>query len=208
MRGSQGPAGVNGPNGPSGIRGSQGNQGSTGSGAGPAGAPGSGEPNGGNINNHMFVILSTDPLNTGNMAIMDVAGQYGSISGVTVNSNNIVFPAGTYYIEYSVIFLCNQAILPVNNVGSSSETLMIDFNDQNSIIPGNGAAELATFESVDNAVNSNGQLNVTGMTIAMTYSFTSTQTRYPRVYNLTGNTIEWNQQSSQGQSCLMITKLA
>ena len=85
---------------------------------------------------------------------------------------------------------------------------MIDFNDLNSSVPGNGNAELATFESVDNAVNSNGQLNVTGMTIAMTYSFTSTQTRYPRVYNLTGNTIKWTQQQSQGQSCLMITKLA
>ena len=145
-------------------------------------------------------------MTNGQMQILSTNGQFGSISGVTVNTNNIVFNSGTYYIEYSVIFNCNNQLQGGSNTNSSAQTCMIDFNDQNSIIPGNGGAELATFETVTNWAQSG--LTVTGITIAMTYTFGSTSTRYPRVYNLTTNTIDFQQQNFQGTSCLMITKLA
>ena len=140
------------------------------------------------------------------MSILSCGSPIGGIAGLLVNANNIQFNAGTYYIEYSVIFSCNQPIQGGLNVGTTSETVMIDFNDQQSIIPGNGGAELATFENVSNYAT--GGLIVTGLTIAMTYTFGSTSTRYPRVYNLTGALMNFSQNPEQGSSCLMITKLS
>ena len=145
-------------------------------------------------------------MSTGTMQILQCSSPFGSISGVTVNNNNIEFGPGTYYIEYSVCFSANQQLQGGSNTNSSNQTLMIDLNDQNSIVPGNGNAELATFETVTNYAQPG--LTVTGITIAMTYTFIGEETRYPRVHNLTQQPIDFQQNSSQGTSCLMITKLA
>ena len=121
---------------------------------------------------------------------------------MAINSNNIVFPSGVYYIEYGVQFRCTQPLTGGANIGTTSETVMIHLNDSST----NGNAEISTFETVSNFAGAN--LQYSGLTATSTVVFTSQQTRYPKVLNLTGFNIELNNALNTGNSCLMISKLA
>jgi hypothetical protein len=200
-QGYQGYTGVNGPSGPNGRRGQQGTQGPTGGGGtGPIGPTGAGEPNGGF--ERVWIHLSLSQINSGVDSVLNCALFSGGISGMTINSNNIVFPIGIYYIEYGVQFRCTSPLTGGSNTGTTNETVMIHLNDSST----NGNAEVATFETVSNAANSN--LIYSGLTATSTVSFTSQQTRYPKVFNQTGYPIALNNAINTGNSCLMISKLA
>ena len=171
-----------------------------GGGTGPTGPTGAGDPNGGY--ERVWIQLNYGTILNGSDEILNCTPFAGGISGMTINSNNIVFPAGIYYIEYGVQFRCTNPLSGGSNTGTTNETVMIHLND-GSI---NGNAEVSTFETVSNFATSN--LIYSGLTATSTVVFTSQETRYPKVLNLTGFDITLNNAINTGNSCLMISKLA